>query len=64
MIEMDPAEIMEVFEIRTSLETQILRKILRNQMIKEKISTADRDCLEMNGWREFVVVMKRIRSFC
>ena len=28
VIEMDPAEIMEVFEIRTSLETQILRKIL------------------------------------
>ena len=27
---------MEVFEIRTSLETQILRKILRNQMIKEE----------------------------
>ena len=36
VIEMDPAEIMEVFEIRTSLETQILRKILRNQMIKEE----------------------------
>lgn len=35
VIEMGPAEIMEVFEIRTSLETQILRKILRNQMIKE-----------------------------
>ena len=33
---MEPAEIMEVFEIRTSLETQILRKILRNQMIKEE----------------------------
>ena len=36
VIEMEPAEIMEVFEIRTSLETQILRKILRNQMIKEE----------------------------
>lgn len=36
VIEMKPAEIMEVFEIRTSLETQILRKILRNQMIKEE----------------------------
>lgn len=36
VIEMEPAEIMEVFEIRTSLETQILRKLLRNQMIKEE----------------------------
>jgi len=35
VIEMGPTEIMEVFEIRTSLETQILRKILRKQMIEE-----------------------------
>lgn len=36
VIELKPAEILEVFEIRTSLETQILRKILRNQMLSEE----------------------------
>lgn len=35
VIEMNPAELMEAFEIRASLETQILRKLLREQRIKE-----------------------------
>lgn len=32
VIEMSDSEILEVFEIRASLETQILRKLLRNQL--------------------------------
>ncbi|MDT2598907.1 GntR family transcriptional regulator [Enterococcus hulanensis] len=35
VIEMNPAELMEAFEVRASLETQILRKLLREQRIKE-----------------------------
>ncbi|WP_429959178.1 GntR family transcriptional regulator [Enterococcus sp. AZ196] len=36
VIEMGSAEMMEVFEIRTSLEKQTLHKILRKQLLKEE----------------------------
>ncbi|GCF92231.1 GntR family transcriptional regulator [Enterococcus florum] len=36
VVELTSNEILEVFEIRASLETQILRKILRNQMLVEE----------------------------